>query len=276
MVSTQFPTSSVLRDDVHRGKVALVTGGGTGLGRAIAVDLARGGADVVVAGRRREPLDETVAELESLGVAALAVTVDIRDEQQVADMVTAALDRFGRIDILVNNAGGQFAAPAEEISVKGWRAVHRLAVEGSWAVTSEVARRALIPQGTGGVIFFMGFSPRRGIASMVHACSARAALENLAAGLSMEWSRYGIRSICVAPGTIETPGMVANYTEADRAGWAAAVPMGRLGTATDVSGLVSFLSSPAASYITGTTITVDGGVDAWGAGAPAPKLEVPR
>ncbi|TWS24495.1 SDR family oxidoreductase [Tsukamurella sputi] len=262
----------MLRDDVHRGKVALVTGGGTGLGRAIALDLARGGADVVVAGRRPEPLAQTVRDIEALGARAVAVEVDIREEEQVADMVTRALAVFGRIDILVNNAGGQFAAPAEDISVKGWRAVHRLAVEGSWSVTSAVANRAMIPQRSG-VVFFMGFSPRRGIASVVHAASARAALENLASGLSMEWSRYGIRTLCIAPGTIETPGMVENYTEEARAGWAAAVPMGRLGVAEDVSQVVSFLSTAAASYITGATITVDGGVDAWGAGTPAPPVE---
>ena len=184
----------VLRPDVHRGTVALVTGGGTGIGRATALDLARGGADVVIAGRRQEPLEKTAAEIEALGARALALPVDIRDDDQVASMVDQALAHFGRIDTLVNNAGGQFSAPAEDITTKGWRAVHRLAVDATWSVTREVAVRAMIPQRSG-VIFFMAFSPRRGIPSMVHATSARAALENLASGLALEWSRYGIRTL---------------------------------------------------------------------------------
>ncbi|MFD6057733.1 SDR family NAD(P)-dependent oxidoreductase [Rhodococcus wratislaviensis] len=265
----------VLRPDVHRGRVALVTGGGTGIGRAIALDMARCGADVVISGRRSEPLEKTAAEIEALGARALVVPADIREEQQVTDLVDRALDTFGRIDILVNNAGGQFAAPAEDITSKGWRAVHRLAVDATWAVTREVAVRAMIPQRSG-CIFFMAFSPRRGIASMVHATSARAALENLASGLSLEWSRYGIRSICIAPGTIATEGMEGNYSEEARAQWTSAVPLGRLGTAEDVSGVVTFLASPAGSYVTGTTLVVDGGADAWGTGHPAPKVEEKR
>ena len=152
-----------LRPGVHRGTVALVTGGGTGIGRAVALDLARCGADVVICGRRPEPLEKTVAEIESLGGRALDVPADIRDDDQVVGLVDRALERFGRIDTLVNNAGGQFTAPAEEITTKGWRAVHRVAVDAAWAVTREVAVRAMIPQRSG-VIFFTAFSPRRGIA----------------------------------------------------------------------------------------------------------------
>jgi citronellol/citronellal dehydrogenase len=270
--SPEGGAGNVLRPDVHRGTVALVTGGGTGIGRAVALDLARCGADVVIAGRRPEPLEKTAAEIEALGARALALPADIRDEVQVTSIVDQALDRFGRIDTLVNNAGGQFSAPAEEITGKGWRAVHRLAVDTTWAVTREVAVRAMIPQRSG-VIFFMAFSPRRGIPSMVHATSARAALENLASGLALEWSRYGIRTLCVAPGTIATEGMEGNYTAEERAQWEAAVPLGRLGTAEDVSGVITFLASPAARYVTGATILIDGGADAWGTGHAAPRVE---
>ena len=264
--------AQVLRPDVHRGTVAVITGGGTGIGRAVALDLAACGADVVICGRREEPLEKTAVDIEALGARALVVPADIRDDAAVTALVDRALGEFGRIDTLVNNAGGQFAAPAEEITSKGWRAVHRLAVDATWAVTREVAVRAMIPQRSG-AIFFMAFSPRRGIASMVHATSARAALENLAAGLSLEWSRFGIRSVCIAPGTIATEGMEENYTEAVRAEWAAAVPLGRLGTAEEVSGVIAFLASPGGSYVTGTTIVIDGGADAWGAGHPAPRPE---
>lgn len=264
--------TDVLRPGVHRGTVALVTGGGTGIGRATALDFARCGADVVIAGRRPEPLEKTAAEIEALGARVLAVPTDIRDEAQVLALVDGALERFSRIDTLVNNAGGQFSSPAERITGKGWRAVHRVAVDATWAVTREVAVRAMIPQRSG-VVFFMAFSPRRGIASMVHAGAARAAVENLAAGLSLEWSRFGIRTVCIAPGTIATEGMAANYPEEDRARWTAAVPLGRLGTPEEVSGLIAFLASPAGGYVTGTTVVVDGGTDAWGNGYPAPRPE---
>ena len=264
--------NQVLRPGVHRGTVALVTGGGTGIGRAVALDLAGCGADVVICGRRPEPLEKTAAEIESLGARVLVVPADIRDDDRVVGLIDRALERFGRIDTLVNNAGGQFAAPAEQITSKGWRAVHRVAVDAAWAVTREVAIRAMIPQRSG-VIFFMAFSPRRGIASMVHASSARAALENLAAGLSLEWSRFGIRTICVAPGTIATEAMEQNYAEDDRNEWEAAVPLRRFGTPGEVSEVIAFLASTAGSYVTGTTIVVDGGADAWGAGIPAPQLD---
>ncbi|MBX8686211.1 SDR family oxidoreductase [Mycobacterium sp. 20091114027_K0903767] len=273
--SAEDGAAQVLRPDAHLGTVALITGGGTGIGRAVALDLARCGADVVICGRREEPLEKTAAEIEALGARVLAVPADIRDEDQVTSVVDRALGEFGRIDTLVNNAGGQFTAPAEEITSKGWRAVHRLAVDATWAMTREVAVRAMIPQRSGS-IFFMAFSPRRGIASMVHATSARAALENLAAGLSLEWSRFGIRSVCIAPGTILTDGMEDNYTATEIAEWEAAVPLGRLGTAEEVSGVIAFLASPAGRYVTGTTIVIDGGADAWGAGHPAPRPEAKK
>ncbi|MEV6791145.1 SDR family oxidoreductase [Streptomyces sp. NPDC051320] len=264
------PSTGVLRSDVHAGRVALITGGGTGIGRATALDLAAGGAKVVVCGRRAEPLEAVRQTIAAAGGDCLVLSVDIREEQQVSEVVDRALLEYGRIDILVNNAGGQFSAPAEDISPKGWRAVHRLAVDATWAVTREVALRAMIPQRSGAV-FFIAFSPRRGIPGMVHASAARAAVENLAAGLSLEWSRYGIRAVCVAPGTIATEGLDGNYTTADRERWAQAVPLGRLGRPEDVSGVISFLASPGGAYITGTTVVVDGGTDAWGTGHPVPQ-----
>ncbi|GAA3433259.1 SDR family oxidoreductase [Kutzneria kofuensis] len=262
--------ASVLRPDVHEGKVALISGGGTGIGRAVALDLAAGGARVVICGRRPEPLAAVRDEIVKAGGQCLAQVADIRED--VTSVVDAAMTEYGRIDVLVNNAGGQFAAPAEDISPGGWRAVHRLAVDAAWSLTREVAVRSMIPERTG-VIVFIAFSPRRGIPGMVHASAARAALENLAAGLALEWSRYGIRSVCVAPGTIATEGLRENYTDADRQRWAQAVPLGRLGTPQDVSGLISFLASEGGAYVTGTTVVVDGGADAWGAGHPVPEVE---
>jgi citronellol/citronellal dehydrogenase len=208
--------------------------------------------------------------IEAHGGACLAVQTDVRELDQVEALIDAALARFGAIDLLVNNAGGQFTAPAEEISPNGWRAVHRLAVDAAWAVTRLVAERALIPR-RGGVVVFVGFSPRRGIPGFAHAASARAALENLAAGLSLEWSRYGIRSVCISPGTIATEGL--EQYGAEPAQWARAIPMQRLGLPNEVSSLIAFICSPGGSYVTGTTIVVDGGADAWGQAALPPSLE---
>jgi citronellol/citronellal dehydrogenase len=260
---------SPLRNDANAGRVALITGGGTGIGRATALELAGTGAKLIVCGRRAEPLDETVALVEAGGAEALAVAADLREEDEVGRVVDASLERFGTIDVLVNNAGGQFSAPAEEIGLKGWRAVERVTVDAVWSLTHAVATRALIPGG-GGLIVFVGFSPLRGIPGFAHASAGRAAVANLAAGLALEWSRYRIRSVCVAPGTIATDAL-DRYGADAVAAWERSVPLGRMGRPEEVAALIAFLASDGGAYITGTTIVVDGGADAWGLAQPPPR-----
>jgi citronellol/citronellal dehydrogenase len=221
---------------------------------------------VAIAGRRPEPLEEVRVELEAGGTACLAVPTDVREPDQVAALVTATLERFGRIDVLVNNAGGQFVATAEDISPKGWRAVHRLNVDAVWTLTREVATRSMIPN-MGGLVVFIGFSPRRGIPFMVHSAAARAALENLAGGLAIEWSRYRIRAVCVSTGAIDTQAFRA-YGDAFVDEATRTTPLGRLIQPEEVASVIAFLATPAAASITGTTIVVDGGNDAWGLGYP--------
>jgi citronellol/citronellal dehydrogenase len=265
------PFRSPLAADATAGLVAVVTGGGTGIGRATALELARTGSAVAICGRRPEPLEETRSSIERAGGTCLAIAADIREPGEVAAFADAALDRFGRVDVVVNNAGGQFAAPPEQISAKGWRAVHRLNVDAAWDVTRTFAERSMIPRRTG-LVVFIGFSPRRGVPFMAHSSSARAALENLAGGLAIEWSRYGIRAVCVACGAVDTEGF-RNYGEwwIDEA--RRTVPLGRLGRAEEVASTIAFLASAGGAYITGTTIVVDGGADAWGLGTAPPPRE---
>jgi citronellol/citronellal dehydrogenase len=263
--------TSVLRADANAGRVALITGGGTGIGAATALELAATGAAIVICGRREAPLQATAERIRAAGSECLALAADIREPDDVTTLLDAAIERFGRIDVLVNNAGGQFTAPAEQISDGGWDAVHRLGVDATWRVTREVANRSMIP-GDGGLIVFVGFSPLRGSPGFAHASAARAAVANLACGLALEWSRYAIRTVCLAVGSIETEGM-AHYDRDQREGWRRAVPLGRFGAPAEVAGLIAFLASPAGGYITGTTIAVDGGVDAWGLAEIPPPPE---
>jgi citronellol/citronellal dehydrogenase len=177
-------TSQVFRDGVLDGQVAIVTGGGSGIGRVTALELASLGAEVVVAGRRIEPLVETTAQRPDGRVSAHAC--DIREEDQVQRLVDETLERHGRIDLLVNNAGGQFLSPAEDITPKGFRTVMKLNVEGTWLMTHAVATRAMIPAG-GGKIVSVTLSPHHGLPGMAHSSAARAAVENLMRVLSIEW-----------------------------------------------------------------------------------------
>jgi citronellol/citronellal dehydrogenase len=245
-----------------------VTGGGTGIGRATARAFAATGARLAICGRRVEPLEGVRAELEATGAECLAVPCDVREPDQVRALVDASLERFGAIDVLVNNAGGQFTAAAEEITTRGMRAVHRLTLDGAWELTHEVVTRSMIP-GAGGLVVFLGFSPRRGIPGFAHAAAARAALENLAQGLALEWSRHSIRTVCVVLGSIETEGLAGYGAEALEAS-RKQVPLGRLGRPEEVGETIAFLATAGGGYVTGSSVVVDGGLDAWGQGEPPP------
>ena len=262
---------SVLRADANAGRVALITGGGTGIGAATALELAATGAAVVICGRREQPLRDTAERIRADGGDCLARAADIREPDDVARLLEAATERFGAVDVLVNNAGGQFTTPAEQITDNGWRAVHRLAVDATWRVTREVATRSMIP-GDGGLIVFVGFSPLRGNPGFAHATAARAAVANLASGLALEWSRHAIRTVCLAVGSVESEGM-DQYDPELRERWRRSVPLGRFGTPAEVAGLIAFLATDAGAYITGTTIAIDGGADAWGLAELPPPLE---
>lgn len=251
-------------------KVAIVTGGGTGIGAATARGLALDGFHVAICGRRAEPLEAVREQIAMTGGLCLAHPCDIREPDQAQRFIDRVLDEHQRVDVLVNNAGGQFAAAAEDISLNGFRAVHRLAVDATWSLTHDVANRAFIPQSTGNLVF-IGFSPNNGMPHVMHAASARSAIETMARTLAMEWAKYGIRSNCVNVGTIATEGL-DNYDPDEVGQWAATIPMKRFGTADEVANTIRFVASEAASYITGSTLTVDGGAGAWGVGGLPPDL----
>ena len=258
---------SPLAPHANLGRVAIVTGGGTGIGRATAWELARSGAKVVICGRRPEPLEAVREELSGAGHDCLAVPTDVREPEQVLSLLDQVDARLGAVDVLVNSAGGQFAAPLEDISLKGLRAVHRLNVDATWDVTQQVAARWMIPRRSG-FVAFVGFSPRRGIPTVIHSSMARSALETFAAGIAQEWSKYGIRAVCIAAGLIQTEGMLQYGGQAVIDELSMQVPMKRAGLPEEVASMIAFLSSPGGAYVTGATISIDGGADAWGIGMP--------
>jgi citronellol/citronellal dehydrogenase len=264
------PFRSPLAPDALADRVAIVTGGGTGIGAATARAFVAAGAKVAICGRRPDPIEAVAAELGD--DACLARPCDVRDPEQVAAFLDAVDERFGRVDVLVNNAGGQFPAPLETISLKGMRAVHRLNIDAVWDLTHRVANRWMIPNRRG-VIVVVGFSPRRGVPLMIHSSIARSALETFAAGIALEWSKFGIRGVCVSAGLIQTEGVLQYGGQELVDHYATEIPLKRPGRPEEVAATIAFLASDGGGYITGSTVVVDGGNDAWGMGAPPPDLE---
>lgn len=249
-----------LADGCLDGRSALVTGGGSGIGRASALLLAGLGAKVAVTGRREEELALTAKLAADAGSPQeiLAVSCDIREPENVDAMLDSVLGEQGDIDILVNNAGGQFVSHGEDISYNGFRAVTRLNLDATWYVTTQVAKRSMIP-GQYGKIISITMTPRRGLPGMSHSSAARAGVESLTRTLSAEWGRYGIRLAAIAPGIVHTDAWQRYGLDADE--MAASIPLGRLQTADDVAALVGFLASPGGDYITGAVIAADGGFE---------------
>ena len=260
--------SRIFAPGLLEGQVVIVTGGGSGLGRATAVELAACGAQVLVAGRRREPLDETASLCE--GGRCEVEVCDIREEDQVERLVQGAIDRHGRVDVLVNNAGGQYMTPAEDITPKGWDTVVRLNLRGTWLTTHAVATKAMIPAG-GGKIVNVTLSPHHGLPGMAHSSAARAAVENLTRVLSIEWARFNVRLTAIAAGHFATEALT-KYPKPVQEGAARTVPLQRLGRPEEHAWLVAYLASPAGDYYSGAIFTLDGARDNWLGPWPPPGL----
>ena len=250
------------------GKTAIVTGGGTGIGKSIAIEFARAGADVALCSRKLEHLEPVVRAVQDLGRRSFAMVVDVRMEDQVKAMVERAAREWGRLDIMVNNAGASFRARPEDISVNGWNTVVGINLTGAF-LGCKWAGRQMLAQGHGAIVNISSVAGVYGSTMMSHYGAAKSGVITLTRELGTAWGRRGVRVNCVAPGPVETEGYldVLHKTdpEADKTykAVAARVGMGRWGKVEEIAYPCIFLASEAASWMTGETIVVDGG--------PAPR-----
>jgi citronellol/citronellal dehydrogenase len=263
-------TSEIFARGALEGLSVLITGGGTGLGRESAFELARCGALVTITGRRGEVLSEAAAQLEGAGGEIGWIAGDVREPAEARRVVAEVLERRGRLDVLVNNAGGQFFSPAELIVAKGWRAVWRLNVEGMLNMAEAAHELAFEGAGSGTVIN-VTLSPHHGMPGMAHSGAARATVEALTAELAGRWATDGVSVVAVAAGHFATE-VTAKYPEAVRAGASRTVPIQRLGEPIEHAWLVAMLASPLGRGFTGSTVTLDGARDNWLGPWPPPGL----
>lgn len=243
------------------GKRALVTGGGTGIGKAIAFELARAGADLLLAARRMDVLEATASDITAAtGRSADCAQVDIRNLDSVAALAADVSARWGQMDILVNNAGGQFPQKARDFSPNGWRTIIDLNLNGAWNMTQAFGNQML--DGRGGCICQITMTTGRGNPGIAHSGAARAAVQELARSLSYEWGPK-VRINCIGPGSVVTEGFGDTYDE-DVLKDIGETPIPHPGTVEDIANAVVFLVSPAGRFITGELLMVDGGVSRYG------------
>lgn len=242
-------------------KIAIITGGSSGMGKDIAMTYARHGAKVVICGRSMERLQPVVEEIQQAGGVARAFECDVREPERVNDMVQFTIDEFGQIDILVNNAAGNFVVRSEDLSVNGWRAVENIVLNGTWYCTQAVGKH-MIESGNGGQILNMVATYAwTGSPGVVHSASAKAGVVAMSKSLAAEWGHHGIRVNCIAPGPIEDTGGADKLWPNEKVKEAIlrGIPLRRLGKKEEISNLALFLVSDYAAYITGDVITADGG-----------------
>lgn len=262
--------SSIFRPDLLSGKVALISGGGTGIGASAARELGGLGARVVIASRKESNVRPAAESLSAeLGAPVAWRVLDIRDRDGTNNVAKQLVEEFGAIDILVNNGGGQFLAPAETISPRGFDAVVSTNLTGTWNLTRAVADAWMLAHG--GRIINITMLTQRGFPGMAHSVSARAGVEALTRNLSIEWAAAGIRVNAIAPGYVSSSGLrhyppelgVLEHLQSR-------VPLKRLARREEIAWMIAYLASPAADYITGQTLTIAGGSDLWGDLWPIP------
>jgi NAD(P)-dependent dehydrogenase (short-subunit alcohol dehydrogenase family) len=241
----------------------VVSGGGSGIGRAIAYVLTRLGAQVVICGRRADKLAETAAGIEKrLGKMIVTKAMTIREPEQVHALFAETWQRFERLDVLVNSAGGQFPQAAIDFSVKGWNAVVDTNLNGTWYMMQSAAQHWRDRQRGGSIVNIVAVISR-GMPQVAHTAAARAGVIYLSKTLSVEWAPLDIRVNCVAPGSIATDGLNVYPREAAES-FTVSNPMKRLGDVIDIAQSVVYLAAPTGKFITGEVLTVDGGRQLWG------------
>lgn len=267
---------SVFKPDLFRDQVVIVTGGGSGIGRCTAHELAALGATVALVGRSQDKLDAVQAEIVQAGGLAHSYPCNIRDEAAVQALVAEVLQAHGRIDALINNAGGQFPAQLKDISLKGWEAVVQTNLTGGFLMARECLNQAM--QQRGGAIVNIVADMWGSMPNMGHSGAARAGMVSFTETAAFEWAQFGVRVNAVAPGYIASSGMDA-YPPSMRETiqqFPATVPLKRFGTEAEISAAIVFLLSPAAAFITGSTLRVDGGRPNVRTGMPMPALKNPN
>ncbi len=253
---------TVYAPGLFTGQVAVVSGGAGGIGRAICWLLARLGAHVCVVGRTQAKLEEIVGKLADAGLKASADAADIRDPDAVDHLFDHLWSTHGRVDMLINSAGGQFPQPAIDFSVKGWNAVVNTNLNGTWFMMQAAARRWR-DHGHRGSIVNIVVVTTHGLYGIAHTVAARSGVIGLSRAVAVEWAPLNIRVNCIAPGAIETEGW-AVYTPEARAAYPRSNPMMRSGSAWDIAESCAYLSASSGSFVTGETLTVDGGGQLWG------------
>ncbi len=250
---------SIFRPDAFLGKVIIVTGGGSGIGRCTAHELASLGAQVIVTGRKQEKLDHVVQEITQDGGKATGLICDIRDEEQVKSTIASIIEQFGKIDGLVNNAGGQFPSALEDISANGFDAVVRNNLNGTFLMMREAYNQWM--KNHGGSMVNMTADMWGGMPSMGHSGAARSGVDNLTKTASVEWAKSGVRVNAVSPGWIMSSGMdtyKGDFAKVIIPNLSNNVPLKRMGTESEVSSAICYLLSEASAFISGVTLRIDG------------------
>jgi citronellol/citronellal dehydrogenase len=274
--------SRIFKDGLFEGQVAVVTGGGTGIGVAVARELAGLGATVVIASRKEENVRPAAEGLsEEVGRPVHWQTCDIRDRDTVAALTDAVLKDHGRIDLLVNNGGGQFFSPADAITPRGFDAVVQTNLTGTWNMTRAVADAWMFEHG--GRVVNITMLTGRAFPGMAHSHAARAGVEAMTRTLAVEWASRGVLINCIAPGYVASSGLRRYPIELEVIRkMQTVIPLKRLGTCEEIAWAVGYLASPAGDYVTGQILTVDGGKSLWGDyweipdPEPLPEIDIPR
>ena len=264
---------TIFKSGLFEGQTAIVTGGGSGIGLAIARSLGELGAKIAICGRKADKLEAGAAALRAMGITTYAAPCDIRDAQQVLAFSGAVKAELGNASVLVNNAGGQFPTTAETLSLKGWDAVIRNNLNGTFYVTQRIASDHMIPAKKGRIVNIIA-NIARGFPGMVHTGAARAGVENLTKTLAVEWAQHNVQLNAIAPGIIVSSG-TEQYPEEFLEMGRQRTPMKRMGTPEEVAELVAYVASDAAWFVTGETWYIDGGAHLWGDTWPIPEPTPP-